>query len=106
MGSSILIFPEGTRSIDGKIRRFKDGAFVLAKKTGFPILPVIIDGSMEVFPKKGYTIKGSQIFKMRILPEITSDFYQNLEVDELAQKMHSLFTETHQKIAPKYYKQE
>jgi 1-acyl-sn-glycerol-3-phosphate acyltransferase len=106
MGSSILIFPEGTRSLDGKIKRFKDGAFVLAKKTGYPILPVIVDGSMEVFPKKGYTIKGSQIFKMRILPEITSDFYQNMEVDELAQKMHSLFTEEHQKIAPKYYNQE
>jgi 1-acyl-sn-glycerol-3-phosphate acyltransferase len=103
MGSSVLIFPEGTRTIDGTIKRFKDGAFVLAKKTGYPILPVVIDGSMEVIPKNGYTIKGSQTFTMRVLPEISPDFYQNMDVDQLAQEMHKLFTETHKKIAPKYY---
>jgi 1-acyl-sn-glycerol-3-phosphate acyltransferase len=105
MGNSVLIFPEGTRSLDGAIKRFKEGAFVLAKKTNYPILPVIIDGSMEVFPKKGYILKGSQKFKMRILPEITPESYQNKEVDELAKEVHELFTSNHREMAPKYYEQ-
>ena len=95
--------PEGTRSTDGAIKRFKDGAFVLAKKTNYPILPIIINGSMEVFPKKGYTLKGSQTFIMRVLPEITPELYQNKEVDELTREVQELFTNYHKQIAPKYY---
>ncbi|PKP37213.1 MAG: 1-acyl-sn-glycerol-3-phosphate acyltransferase [Bacteroidetes bacterium HGW-Bacteroidetes-15] len=103
MGNSVLIFPEGTRSTDGAIKRFKDGAFVLAKKTNFPILPIVIEGSMEVFPKKGYTLKGKQTFTMRILPEIGHEKYQNIEVDELTKRMQETLTKTHREIAPKYY---
>lgn len=103
MGSSVLIFPEGTRSIDGAIKRFKDGAFVLAKKTNYPILPVVIDGSMEVFPKKGYVLKGKQTFTMRILPEISPESYQHKEVDELTMEVQELFIAHHKALAPKYY---
>ncbi len=44
-GASVCIFPEGTRSKDGEIHRFKAGAFLLAKKAGVPILPVVLDGT-------------------------------------------------------------
>ena len=44
-GASIAIFPEGTRSKDGEIHRFKSGAFTLAKEAGVPILPVVLHGS-------------------------------------------------------------
>lgn len=104
MRNSVLIFPEGTRSTDGIIKRFRDGAFVLAKKTNFPILPVVIEGSMEVFPKKGYVLKGSQTFRMRILPEISPESYQNKSVDELTKEVHKIMTIEHQKLAPQYYK--
>ena len=40
-GASVAIFPEGTRSKDGEIHRFKSGAFTLAKEAGVPILPVV-----------------------------------------------------------------
>lgn len=103
MGSSVLIFPEGTRSIDGAIKRFKEGAFVLAKKTNYPILPIVIDGSMEVFPKKGYVLKGKQTFKMKILPEIAPESFKDLQVEELTKRMHEILTEAHREIAPKYY---
>jgi 1-acyl-sn-glycerol-3-phosphate acyltransferase len=103
MGSSVLIFPEGTRSSDGAIKRFKDGAFVLAKKTGYPILPVVIDGSADVLPRNSFTLKGSQLFKMRILPEITPESFEDKDVSELIRDVQDLMIREHMKLAPQYY---
>ncbi|MCG8459057.1 MAG: 1-acyl-sn-glycerol-3-phosphate acyltransferase [Holophagales bacterium] len=50
-GRSILIFPEETRSADGRLLPFKRGGAVLAAKTGFPIVPVGIRGTRDVRPK-------------------------------------------------------
>ncbi|MCO4747467.1 MAG: 1-acyl-sn-glycerol-3-phosphate acyltransferase [Proteobacteria bacterium] len=50
-GISLLIFPEGTRSDDGTIRRFRGGAFHLAKATGTRILPVVQEGGRFLIPK-------------------------------------------------------
>lgn len=51
-GASVIIFPEGTRSRDGRIQDFKRGGFTLAVKSGLPILPVAISGTHEVLPAK------------------------------------------------------
>jgi 1-acyl-sn-glycerol-3-phosphate acyltransferase len=50
-GTSVIIFPEGTRSQDGKLHEFKAGAMVLAIKSGVPIVPVAILGTYEVLPR-------------------------------------------------------
>lgn len=54
-GISICIFPEGTRSKDGKMLEFKEGSFKMATKTGCPIIPIAITNSAEIwenhFPK-------------------------------------------------------
>jgi 1-acyl-sn-glycerol-3-phosphate acyltransferase len=50
-GTSVIIFPEGTRSKDGKLHEFKAGAMVLAIKSGVPIIPVAILGTYEILPK-------------------------------------------------------
>jgi 1-acyl-sn-glycerol-3-phosphate acyltransferase len=49
--SSIVIFPEGTRSRDGSLRDFKKGAFVLAIATGLPIVPVCCVGTRRLMPR-------------------------------------------------------
>ena len=53
-GYSIMIFPEGTRSEEGRVGRLKKGAFRIAADTGAQILPAYIRGAHEVLPKKGF----------------------------------------------------
>lgn len=50
-GASVLFYPEGTRSPDGRVHAFQRGAFLVALKTGAPILPVGISGAHEVMPR-------------------------------------------------------
>jgi 1-acyl-sn-glycerol-3-phosphate acyltransferase len=48
---SLVVFPEGTRSRDGKLREFKKGAFVLAIRAGLPVVPVICRGTRRLMPR-------------------------------------------------------
>jgi 1-acyl-sn-glycerol-3-phosphate acyltransferase len=50
-GASLLVFPEGGRSRDGHLLKFKGGVFLLAIETGLPIVPVTIVGNRIVMPK-------------------------------------------------------
>lgn len=50
-GVCTVIFPEGTRSLNGEVGRFKRGAFQIAWDLGFPIIPLSLDGCYEVLPK-------------------------------------------------------
>jgi len=58
---SALIFPEGTRSLTGEVQQFKRGAFNLAAKVGFPVVPVTIIGSDKLLPKGKFKIKSGTI---------------------------------------------
>lgn len=60
-GASVLVFPEGTRSPDGKIHPFKKGGFALAIKAGVPIVPISIRGSREVLPRSSLRVRPGKI---------------------------------------------
>jgi 1-acyl-sn-glycerol-3-phosphate acyltransferase len=79
-GTSMLFFPEGTRSGTDDMGEFKNGAFKLAIKEAKPILPIYIGGTREAIPRGGFIFKTKVTGKLVILPPIettglkTADF--------------------------------
>jgi len=51
-GMSVVVFPEGSRTPDGKLHRFKRGAYILAEEFHLPVVPVTIDGAYRVMPRQ------------------------------------------------------
>ena len=56
-GYSFLIYPEGTRSFDGKLLRFRRGGFFLALESGAPIVPVTVQGTYELMPRGKWLVR-------------------------------------------------
>jgi 1-acyl-sn-glycerol-3-phosphate acyltransferase len=60
-GVSVMVFAEGTRSPDGRIQEFKKGGFITAVRRKIPILPVTVNGSRRILPKKSLAMKPGKI---------------------------------------------
>lgn len=91
-GTSIMIFPEGTRSTDGQIGFFKRGAFQMALTAGVPILPVIIDGTGGILPKHGLLFGGFHRITIRVLDPVPPALFGTDNCDELAAKFQGIMT--------------
>lgn len=65
-GSSILMFPEGTRSRDGEIQQFRRGAFALAIAAGVPVVPIVIDGSLRALPSGTWIFRQDGVLDVRL----------------------------------------
>lgn len=66
-GTSVFFFPEGTRSKDGKVKSFKVGAFKLSKEENIPVVPIILDGTMNLLEKNSFHPAAAKT-QIRILP--------------------------------------
>ena len=89
-GSSIMIFPEGTRSPTGRIRRFKTGAFEIAQAAGCPILPIVLQGTSDALPKRGVVLRGRHRITVRVLDPIPFESFRDEDVEALAVRVHDL----------------
>lgn len=87
---SIMIFPEGTRSVDREIAPFKLGAFELALMTDKPVLPVIVDGTGGVLPKHGLIFSSGHHLKIRVLDPVYPGSFGTANPEELAQKFRNI----------------
>jgi 1-acyl-sn-glycerol-3-phosphate acyltransferase len=83
--TSILFFAEGTRSPDGMIHKFKKGGFVTAIDHAFPILPVTVNGSSKLLPKKSLVYSSGPIEVVVGKPIPTQDYGLD-QAEELIQK--------------------
>lgn len=73
LGNSVVIFPEGTRSLYGETGRFHKGAFYVAEQLGLPIIPVILRGQAEGLQKKPYHVGHPKIMTVNIMPAVMPD---------------------------------
>lgn len=89
-GSSVLLFPEGTRSRSGAMRPFRDGAFVLAKRRGSGIIPIVHTGTDKTFDSGSWVLKGRADIFIRVLDEITQEEVKQMELKELMQHVRQL----------------
>lgn len=89
-GTSVVIFPEGTRSKDGQVHLFKEGAFRLAQECGVDIVPCVLDGTPNLLTKRG--LKRS-ILTLRILPTIKAEQIEGQNPREVAQRVQQLTAE-------------
>ena len=69
-GVPILMFPEGTRSFDGNIKAFKDGAFQLAVKLQCPIIPMVLTGTSRTLPKHGLVLDTRSDCHVQVMPPV------------------------------------
>jgi 1-acyl-sn-glycerol-3-phosphate acyltransferase len=92
-GNSIYIFPEGTRSETGQLKRFRAGAFLLAKGNKLPILPIAISGTHHALPKRSLNFHGKHKIKVKILEEIPYETFENLTVAETADMVRGYISE-------------
>lgn len=88
-GHSMVVFPEGTRSIDGKLIDFKPGAMKLALKSKVPIVPVTINGSKNIMPKGSKIIYANEV-ELVIDKPIYYEDYGNLDTSELTEKVKNI----------------
>ena len=86
-GASVAVFPEGTRSKDGEIHRFKAGAFTLAREAGVEILPVVLDGTKTLIRKNAMFNWGNRI-TIRVLPPVPAAKVVSTETHVLMEEVH------------------
>jgi 1-acyl-sn-glycerol-3-phosphate acyltransferase len=88
--NSVMIFPEGTRSKDGRLQTFKPGAFQIALETKVPILPIVISGTHQAIQKGGFLIHLNRKIKATILDPIPYKEFMGMEAKELTVKVHDI----------------
>jgi 1-acyl-sn-glycerol-3-phosphate acyltransferase len=92
-GTSIMVFPEGTRSRNGETGFFKRGAFQLAIEAGVPILPIVLDGTGDILPKHGLIFGTGHDVKVKVLDPVLPRDFETDNPDELALKFSSIIKE-------------
>ncbi|MEC7686959.1 MAG: lysophospholipid acyltransferase family protein [Candidatus Thermoplasmatota archaeon] len=90
---SIWIWPEGTRSMDGKLIPFKKGFVHLALETGLPVVPVMLRGAHEVWPAKTMQFYPGNV-EVEVLDPIETDKWSKDTVDDHVEHVKSIMTKS------------
>lgn len=90
---SVMFFPEGTRSRDGRVGAFNEGAFRLAIRAGVPVLPLALDGTMECLPKKDWRFGHAEKIRLHVFDPISVEGLTDSDAPELRRRVHSLIVE-------------
>ena len=87
-GNSVVVFPEGSRGYDYRIRPFKKGPFVLAIAAGVPIVPVLLHGTHDVFAKGTALVRSGRV-DVHLLEPVSTAGLDSSDRDALAETVRS-----------------
>ena len=86
---SVMFFPEGTRSRDGRLRAFTDGAFRLAIVAQVPVLPLVVDGTRGALPKHSWKFSPAEI-RLRVLEPVDTNGLKTEDTAALRDRVHEI----------------
>ena len=87
-GSSLIVFPEGTRSLDGTLGRFKKGSFLVALGAKLPVVPVTIEGSRHVMQKGRLMVRPGEVL-LTVHDAVPTESVRREEVRALAEQVRA-----------------
>lgn len=87
-GMSLVVFPEGTRSGDGRLHSFKRGAFMLAEEFSLPVVPLTIDGAFNLLPKGSLNVHPGKV-TLTIHPPITAPTNGKYDIEALMKQSYN-----------------
>ena len=91
-GYSVVVYPEGTRSVTGDIQRFHKGAFQLAQALNVDIVPVFVHGANHVMPKNDFVLREGQIY-VEIGQRMSNEEVKSMETRALTSQYHNYYIE-------------
>lgn len=97
-GYPIVIFPEGERTLDGEILRFKKGSFKLATETNGIIVPLTLKGTFDIQKRGEWKMKRNQLVTIIVGEPIYVDSLSNDEIKKLSTKVREVIEENYKKI--------
>ena len=89
-GTSIVIFPEGTRSESGALGAFKKGAFHIAMQAQVPVLPVVIHDAARLMPKGAWFARPGPV-RVEVLPPVSTEDWAVESLGDHIESVHSLY---------------
>jgi len=96
-GVSVIIYPEGTRTLDGDILPFKKGGFILALESGLPIVPTVITGSLNIKPKGKFQVNPGTI-EVHFLDPVDVSAYSLKTRNQLVKTVRDMIVQHYEKI--------
>ncbi|MEM7610135.1 MAG: HAD-IB family hydrolase [Pseudomonadota bacterium] len=91
-GKSVVMAPEGTRTVTPKLNPFKKGAFHLAMQAGVPVVPVVIHNSLDVAPKGDFVFRPAKV-RVDVLPPVQTDDWHKDTIDVHVAEVRNQFLE-------------
>jgi len=92
-GKSVVLSPEGTRTISPKITAFKKGAFHLAMQAGVPMIPIVIRNAGDVAPKGDFVFRPATV-EVEVLPPVDTSNWRTETMDEHVRDVRNMFLKT------------
>lgn len=89
-GRTVVAYPEGTRSVDGKVKEFKKGIFYMALEAGVPVVPVVVNDTRIVM-RKGAKYCIPHDVEVELLPPVSTLGYTPENIEELIENVRNQF---------------